>query len=209
MTSTQLPTPSPSVKIRSLQKGETLFCQGDEAFGVFVVRRGRMRLVRHLADGSAVVLYTANAGSAFSEAALFSLAYHCDAVADTDSEIEIHPKAALLQALDGDAAASRALMAHMAGQIIALRSRLEIRNIRSAEERVLHLLQLKLGPSQCEVILDQPLKDVATEAGLTHEAFYRALAKLEASGRIVRDKRRITLLGSKLNPLEAPCHAPP
>lgn len=196
MTGTQLPTPSPSVKIRTMQKGETLFSQGDEAFGVFVVRKGRMRLVRHLADGCAVVLYTANAGTAFSEAALFSEAYHCDAVADTDCEIEIHPKGALLQALDGDAAASRAFMAHMAAQIIALRSRLEIRNIRSAEERVLHLLQLKLGPSQSDVIFDQPLKDVASEAGLTHEAFYRALSKLQASGRIVRDKRRITLLAA-------------
>lgn len=189
-----LPTPRSSIGIRTLAKGETLFRQGDETFAVFAVRRGRMRLLRHLADGSAVLLYSATAGETFSEPALFSPAYHCDAIADTDTEIEVHPRAALLRALEDDATANRSFMAQLAQEIIALRSRLEIRNIRSAEERVVHLLQLKVGAGGRRVTFDQPLKNVASEAGLSHEAFYRALARLEASGRIARSRRTITLL---------------
>jgi CRP-like cAMP-binding protein len=165
---------------------------------VFVVRRGQIGLVRHLADGGKVRLYTAGVGSTFSEAAMFSQAYHCDAVAEKDSEIEIHPKVALLLALDGDPEASRAFMAQMAEQIILLRSNLEIRNIRSAEERVLHFLQLKVGQADHRVTFAQSLKDVATEVGLTHESFYRALAALDAKGRIVRNKRTITLLNASV-----------
>ena len=101
MNANSLPTPSSSVRTRLLQKGETLFCQGDETFAIFVVRRGQVRLVRHMEDGSEVLLHTARAGSTFSEAALFSPAYHCDAIADADFEIEVHPKAALLPATRG------------------------------------------------------------------------------------------------------------
>ena len=39
-----------------------------------------------------------------------------------------------------------------------------------------------------------PLKDIAAEIGLTHEAFYRALAALEADGAIRRARRRIALV---------------
>ena len=41
------------------------------------------------------------------------------------------------------------------------------------------------------------LKDVAADVGLTHEAFYRALATLEKQGRIARGARVIRLIGRR------------
>jgi CRP-like cAMP-binding protein len=194
MTLLPLPTPAEEVSRRRLAKGEALFRQGDRTFAVFSVRRGRVRLVRHLADGSAVPLYVAHDGDTFAEAALFSPVYHCDAVADVDSEIEIHPKRALASALDDLPPAARALMENLAQQVIALRSRLEVRNIRSAAERVMRFLWLESGERDHCVTFERPLKDIAGEVGLTHETFYRTLARLEASGTIARDGRTVTLL---------------
>ena len=139
---TLLPTPTVAISRRMLANGEALFRHGDPTFAIFAVRRGRVRLVRHLADGSTVPLYVAHDGETFSEAALFSQVYHCDAIADVDSEIEVHPKDALSQALHGNPKAARTFMMHLAQQVIALRSRLEIRNIRSAKERVAQFLLL-------------------------------------------------------------------
>lgn len=194
MISTQLPTPATAIRYRTLAKGETLFHQDDKAFAIFAVRRGRVRLVRHLADGGTVPLYVAHDGDTFSEAALFSPVYHCDAVADAESEIEIHPKEALSQALDDSPRATRTFMAHLAHQVIALRCRLEIRNIRSARERVIQFLQLEVSEEERKVTFARPLKDIAGDIGLTHETLYRTLAKLESSGEIARHGRAITLL---------------
>lgn len=194
MTPTPLPTPAAAISKRTLAKGETLFNQGDPTFAIFAVRRGRVRLVRHLADGGIVPLYVARDGETFSEVALFSEVYHCDAVADVESEIEVHPKDALSQALHGNPEAARTFMAHLARQVIALRSRLEIRNIRSAKERVVQFLQLAVSEENRSVTFAHPLKDIAGDIGLTHEAFYRTLAKLETSGKISRNGRTITLL---------------
>jgi len=189
-----LPTPPAAIGRRQLAPGETLFFQGDRAFAVFAVRHGRIRLLRHLADGSTVALYVAHDGETFAEAALFSDVYHCDAIADVASEIDIHPKEALSQALDDDRLAAKTFMAHLARQVISLRARLEIRNIRLAEERVIHFLQLAVDDHDLSVTFLRPLKDIASDIGLTHEAFYRTLSKLERSGTITRHKRTLTLV---------------
>jgi CRP-like cAMP-binding protein len=194
MTRPLLPTPPDALRARRLATGETLFRQGDRAHAIFAVRRGRVRLLRHLADGATVVLHVARDGETFSEAAMFSDVYHCDAVADVDTEVEIHPKAALAEALAASPEAARTFMAHLARQVIALRSRLEVRNIRSAPERVVQYLRLRAEPESGRVTFAAPLKDVASDIGLTHEAFYRTLAKLEKAGAIARDGRSITVL---------------
>src|SRR5664280_172408 len=67
------------------------------------------------------------------------------------------------------------------------------RNIRSARERVRHFLSVNAGADGRTVDLQGTLKDLAAELGLTHEALYRTLAKLERSGEIKRAKRKITL----------------
>jgi CRP-like cAMP-binding protein len=194
VTSAPLPTPVSSIQLRTLAKGETLFLQGDQTFAIFAVRRGRVRLMRHLADGSTLPLHVAHDGETFSEAAIYSKNYHCDAIADVESEVEIHPIPALSRVLDKNPEAARIFMAHLARQVIDLRSRLEIRNIRSAEERVVQFLQLQVGESDLSITFTRPLKDISGDIGLTHEAFYRALAKLEESGVITRSRRTITLL---------------
>src|SRR5687768_18283766 len=53
------------------------------------------------------------------------------------------------------------------------------RSVRSARERILQHLELIAEDDQHALRLDSTLKDLAAEIGLTHEAFYRALAALE------------------------------
>jgi CRP-like cAMP-binding protein len=151
--------------------------------------------VRHLIDGNAIPLYLAHNNETFAEAALFSEVYHCDAIAEIDSEIEVHPKKALLDAFTTNADIATAFMAHLSRQVISLRSRLEICNIRSAEERVMQFLKLEASTADNIIIFASPLKDIAASIGLSHEAFYRVLSKLAGEEKIVRDGRTITLLG--------------
>lgn len=179
---------------RDLRAGATLFRQGDPAVAVYVIERGRIALVRHTSEGRRVTLFTAGAGESFAEAALFSEVYHCDAVAEVPSRVTVVPKAKLHALLKLRGQAAERLTARLAHQVQTLRTRLELRSIRSARERVYQALMLAAGPDGRTAALESPLKTVASEIGLTQEAFYRAMAALEAGRRIRRRGRCIDIL---------------
>ncbi len=182
-----------AVSMRELEPGQALFRQGDEATAIFAVERGRLRLVRHTGDDRRVVLHTARAGELFAEAALFSRTYHCDAVADTPSRLRVLSKVGLLAAFRADPELAEKFMAVLARQVMRLRTRLELRSIRSARERVLQHLLLAAGDGRT-LRIEGTLMDLAAEIGLTHEALYRALAALESEGAIARTAEDIRLL---------------
>jgi CRP-like cAMP-binding protein len=183
---------------RELAAGEELFRRGDRAAAIFAVETGRLRLVRRTVDDHLVILHTASAGEVFAEAALFATSYHCDAIAVQPSRVRIYPKAKLLTAMRAEPALLEGFAASLARQLQALRTRLEMRNIRSAQSRVLHYLALIAGPDGRTITLDGPLQDIAGDLGMSREALYRALAKLEVAGHVVRTKTTIVLRKSAL-----------
>ena len=178
---------------RRLASGEALFCRGDASFGMFILEAGRVRLRRCGRDGSEVTMQTVAPGESFAEPSLFSPVYHCDCVAVRESVVTVLPKTRVLGFLENDSAFAAAFALRMARQLQHARTRFELRGIRSADERVLGALLL-LSDERGEVALPGTLKDIAVEIGLTHEAFYRALARIERAGRIRREGRRIALL---------------
>jgi CRP/FNR family transcriptional regulator, dissimilatory nitrate respiration regulator len=180
---------------RDLPAGGALFRQGDPVTAVYLIERGRLAMVRHTPDGRRVTLFTAGAGESFAEAALFSDVYHCDAVAEVPTRVTVVPKTELRAFLRQRREAADRLTARLAHQVQALRTRIELRGIRSARERAWQALVLNTAPGGRTVNLDMPLKTMASDIGLTQEAFYRALAALAAAGRIRRRGRRIDLLG--------------
>jgi CRP-like cAMP-binding protein len=180
-------------RVSELSAGERLFRQGDKAYAIFEIERGRLRLVRHTIDSRRVVLHTARAGELFAEAALFSPAYHCDAVADTASRVRVYPKRDLLAAFRADPRTAQAFMAVLARRIHALRARLEERDIRSARERLVHHVARCAGADGRTMPLEGTLLDLAAEIGLTPEALYRTLAALEHEGTIRRAGGAIAL----------------
>jgi CRP-like cAMP-binding protein len=166
--------------------GERLFQQGDRASAIFEVVSGRLRLVRRTIDDHLVALFTARPGDLLAEAALFSDSYHCDAVAATGSSVRVYPKRALLPALRKHPALFEAFAARLARQLQALRARMELRNIRSARERLLQYLWLSAEGGGRTVAIDGQLQDLAADLGLSREALYRTLAALEADGVVER-----------------------
>lgn len=110
---------------RKLGAGQTLFRMGQRPAGLYEIVSGRVRMVRLDANGREIVLFTATAGDTLAEASLFSLAYHCDAIAATEAVVRLYPKAAVLDAIQRDPKVAQAFMAMMAREIMALRTRLE------------------------------------------------------------------------------------
>lgn len=178
-------------RVDRLAAGAHLFRQGDGVTAIYQVESGCLRLERTTSSGSTIVLHTARAGEMLAEAALFSRSYHCDAVALKESRVRVFPKAAVLARLEPGSPA-HALLAVLARQLMRARQRIELRNIRSAKERV--MLFLELGADRAGgIALDGALQDLAAEIGLTREALYRTLASLERERRIARGSGAIRL----------------
>jgi CRP-like cAMP-binding protein len=183
---------------KSLPAGATLFRRGDPAVAVYWIEKGRIALVRHTVEGSRVKLFTAGPGESFAEAALFSDVYHCDAVAEVATRVLVVPKSALRTMLGRQRPAAQKFMTRLAHQVHDLRQRLELRNVRSARERVWRYLVSNVGEDGTTVLLKGTLMELAADLGLAHEVLYRALAALAAGGEIERRKGRIRLTRSMI-----------
>jgi CRP-like cAMP-binding protein len=182
---------SPTVRAAAIERrlapGQALFRSGSRSAGFFEVVAGTVRLLRVDRSGREAVLQTASAGDTLAEASLFSTAYHCDAIAATDAIVRRYPKAVMLAELQGDPKIARAFAAMLARQVMTLRTRLETRNIHSARDRIRHYLTINAGADRKTVALPGTLKQFAADLGLTHEALYRTLARMEADGDIARN----------------------
>lgn len=179
-------------RIRCVKAGAFLFRQGDTSIGLFRLASGLLRLVRVTPQGAEVPMHTVRPGELFAEASIFSPAYHCDALALKDSEVLVYSKTELVRELKTNPEDLWTFAAEVARRVQGLRTALELRQIRSAPERVLQALRLRCD-SHGIWKTDGTLKQLAEEIGLTHEALYRAMARLERSGHIARAKNVIRL----------------
>lgn len=184
---------APDSVARRLGAGATLFRQGDVVRDVFVVASGHLRLQRHSIEGVRLTLQMARCGDMLAEPSLFAERYHCDAVADSPSIVRVFGRKTVLDALEARRDLGRSVMAALARQVIDLRTRLELRNIRSARERVWQYLSLA-ADSERRMEVSGPLKDMAEALGLTPESLYRSLAHLEREGLISREPGMIRIM---------------
>ena len=97
--------------------------------------------------------------------------------------MRFYPKAAMLAELQRDPMIAKAFAAMLAQHVMTLRTRLERRNIHSARERIRHFLTVNVGADGRTVALAGTLKELAADLGLTHEALYRSLARMESGRR--------------------------
>ncbi len=186
--------------MRALDAGASLFRQGDTVREVFVVESGRVRLQRHTVEGVELTLQSAGADDLLAAASLYAERYHCDAVADQASRVAAFDRETVLDALANRPELARSVTASLATQVIELRTRLELRNIHSARERVWSYLALAADPDR-RVAAPAPLKHMADLLGLAPETLYRTLAALERDGMIERAPGMIRIMSRAAPPM--------
>lgn len=192
-----IPEPLRAVaEMREICAGEVLFRIGDRVHSIFSVIAGEVRLVRRDRNGSEVVLQRSRGGF-FAEASLDRPAYHCDLVAAEKGAVLRFPAPAFRAALEGCADFRGAWMAHLAREVRKLRAQCERLSLRGAADRILHYIEAE--GSDGAIVLNQPRKAWAAELGLTHEALYRALSRLEAEGVLAVTGSRIAVLRNSAN----------
>ena len=174
-----------------VRAGGVVFRQASPARHVHLVERGAVRLVRHGPAGEPVVLHEARAGELFAEASIDARVYHCDAVVVEPGHLLRIPGERVRALIRDDADFARDWSSLLARQLRAARARIERLSLRSAADRLRHLLVSDGTGPHCELVVEGTLKDLAHRLGLTHESLYRTLAALERDGTIERGDGRI------------------
>lgn len=176
-----------------LAPGDLVFSAGARARAVWFLASGGIRLVRYGRNGEEVPIHQALAGEFFAEASLHSDRYHCSAVATRPGRVLELPSAAMKELLANDLDFSREWIATLSRQLRGVRARVERLCLKSAQERVRHLLLTEGTGPRCRYELPGTLKDLAASLGLTHEALYRTLADMQRRGQIARTPETLSL----------------
>ena len=156
---------------RTVRTGQALFRQGDRVRYMYLVRSGEVALERPMAEGTTLTLHLAVADMPVAEASLFADAYHCDAVARTETVVAATPRAAFVDALRRHPDAALGLIRAHALEVQAQRARIEILRLRRVADRLDAWQALNGAPGPREWV------KVADEIGVTPAALYRERAR--------------------------------
>jgi CRP-like cAMP-binding protein len=174
-------------RTRDYARGEMLFRRGDPARSVFFIYSGEVRMVRSGRTGEDILLHRGRPGEYFAEAAVDCPEYLCDAVAFQASTLAVIPKKEMAALLAGDRSFAAQWNSVLMRELRLARARIERLALSSVAERVRHFVLTEGEDDASEVALPGSLKDFARDLGVTHEALYRTLAKMEKAGEISRN----------------------
>jgi len=150
---------------------------------MFFVSAGEVVLERHGFDGQQACLQRCQSGFV-GEASLTSSRYHCDGRTTLDAQITKVPIKALRQALKTDPAFAERWIAMLGREVRQLRLQNERLSLPKVQDRLLHLIETEGIDGR--YALTCSVKDLAKQLAVTHEALYRAIARLVEFGRVER-----------------------
>lgn len=162
---------------------------GDPVRHVYLVIDGEVRLIRLARHGSEVILQRSRGGF-IAEASLDSKIYHCDAVTAEPSTLLLLPAVAFRTALEDDPTFCKAWQSQLAKEIRKLRAQCERLSLHSAADRITHYIESEGDDGV--LTLKQSRKSWAAELGLTHEALYRALRRMQEDGTLSIEGNQFT-----------------
>lgn len=169
--------------------GETLFRTGDPVRNILCIVDGEARLVRSDIHGNTVILQRSRAGF-IAEASLDTPHYHCDAIAAEPTHLLRFPCGPFLSALENAPAFRSSWQSLLAREVRKLRAQCERLSLNSAAERISHCIASE-GHGGV-LVLHQTRKSWAAELGLSHEALYRTLSRMQAEGKLVVNGNQIS-----------------
>lgn len=173
-----------------LTKGAEVFAQGIKPQALFYVVRGEVVLERTGVQGQSVVLQRVRHGF-IAEASIQSGSYHCSGRVTLPGQAISLPIMPLQLGLSSNPGFSMRWIAMLNHEVRRLRAQTERLSLKGVEARLLHLIETEGIDGWLDIT--SGLKSVAAQLCVTHEALYRAVAKLEQAGAVHRVGRGLHL----------------
>lgn len=174
----------------TLKAQQALFKVGETPQYLYFLQQGAIRLNRCLESGNDCTLQMIQQGF-LAEASLFMPTYHCDAIALVDCDLLAFPLTEFSSHLDQPGFRDMWIKL-LSQEVRRLRNQVERLSLKTAKERVLHYLATEGHHGL--LALKQTKKSWAVELGLSHEALYRTLNKLQKENIIHMEHNHVRLL---------------
>jgi len=182
--------------VKSLDKGDYLFREGDTAHGFYVVQKGAINVHRVNAAGKEQVIHIFRAGESFAEATLATLVgYPADARAVESSQVLLVQKSGFLDLLKRQPELALRMLASMSLHLRVLVGQLEDMTLKDVETRLANWMLKRCPDPGSEkpvtIELRTTKRVLAAELGTVSETFSRTLAKfreqklLSVKGKVV------------------------
>ncbi len=178
----------------------TIFREGREAQGFYLLSRGSVKLVKSSPDGKEYIIRLVGPGETFAEAAVFSDAsYPATAMALEDCQTLFFPKAPFLRHLAASPTLARNMLATLSRLMLHLTRQLEDLSLKEVAARLASYLlercQERHGRMTPGLAIELPTTKthLAAYLGTIGETLSRTLARMKAQGVIEMEKGRITI----------------
>jgi len=193
--------------VKSLEKDDYLFHEGDPAQGFYIVQRGAVNVHRVTAAGKEQVIHIFRAGDSFAEVALASsVGYPADARAQEASSVFLVQKQGILDLLKRRPELALRMLGSMSSHLRVLVGQIEDLTVKDVQTRLANWLVKRCPNPQSEspvtIELTVTKRVLAAELGTISETLSRTLAKFREQKLLsVRAKAVTVLSPAKLNAL--------
>ena len=188
--------------IKSLEKDEYLFREGDPSHGFYIVQKGAVNIHRVNSLGKEQVIQIFRNGQSFAEAALaMPTGYPADARALEPSQILLIQKAGFLSLLKQQPELALRMLASMSAHLRSLVSQLEDLTLKDVETRLANwLIKRCPNPDSNEpatIELATTKRVLAAELGTVSETFSRTLAEFRRQKLLEVKGKTLTVLNPR------------
>ena len=179
------------------RKGQSIFSEGDEGTGFYVVASGRVKVFKLSPEGKEQILHILGPGEPFGEVPVFA-GQHFPASAEAleESRLFFFPRASFVRLIRKNPGLALNMLAVLSRRLRVFASLIEDLSLKEVPGRLaaylLYLSNKDRGATDLELTITKG--QLASLLGTIPETLSRILGKMSAQGLIETDGRKITLL---------------
>lgn len=178
-------------------KGRTVFSEGDEGIGFYVVADGKVKIYKVSMDGKEQILHIYGPGSPFGEVAVFA-GKNFPASAETllKSHLLFFPRAAFVELISNNPSLCLNMLAMLSMRLRQFTLQVENLSLKEVPGRLASYLTYLAREQGTEELVALPVSkgQLASLLGTIPETLSRILGKMSVSGLITVDGNKIKLL---------------
>jgi CRP-like cAMP-binding protein len=186
---------------KTFPRQTTIFWEGKEAQGFYILLSGQVKMVKSSLDGKEYIIRLVGPGETFAEAAVFGdIPYPATAITLEDCQTLFFPKGPFLHHLAASPALARNMLATLSRLLLHLTKQLEDLSLKEVSARlaryILERCQVTHGEIAMGLHCELPTTktQLAAYLGTISETLSRTLSRFKILGLIEVDKGKITIM---------------
>jgi CRP-like cAMP-binding protein len=179
------------------KRGESIFFEGDEATGFYVVAEGKIKIFKMSPDGREQILHIFGPGEPFGEVPVFhGQPFPANAVTMAPSALLFFPRREFVDLVASTPSLALSMLAMLSLRLRRFASQVESLSLKEVPGRLAaHLVYLAEEQGRTErVVLDIPKGQLASLLGTSPETLSRIFARMSEEGLIRVHGKEIELL---------------